>query len=103
MSYSFGFTGPKSEILDLFDERAAAALETAGAGDPDAQAAVAEQLEDHREALQIQLRHVGLDDVSVSVNVSGHANPGHAPREGWANDASALQVTEASPQTPASA
>lgn len=31
----------------------------------------------------------------ASVSISGHANPGHKPAEGWANDFVAVTVTQA--------
>lgn len=34
--------------------------------------------------------------LTANVNVSGHANPGHAARPGWANDFVAVTVTVAS-------
>ncbi len=32
---------------------------------------------------------------NVNVTLSGHANPGHKPRQGWANDMVHMTVTSA--------
>jgi hypothetical protein len=39
---------------------------------------------------------VGTGLVNASVN--GHANPGHVPTRGWANDAVGISVSSADPQ-----
>jgi len=36
---------------------------------------------------------VGREGDAVIVNISGHANPGHGPREGWANETITVRVT----------
>ena len=38
-----------------------------------------------------------LGDGTFTVNLSGHANPGHQPRDGWANDAVSISIAQVSP------
>lgn len=53
----------------------------------------AEQLTAAREALAALVGAVGRPGDKVVVTLSGHANPGHAPRPGWANECITVQVT----------
>ncbi len=53
----------------------------------------AEQLAAAREALAALVDAVGRPGDKVVVTLSGHANPGHGPRPGWANECVTVQVT----------
>ena len=37
---------------------------------------------------------VGAQGKQFHVSMSGHANPNHEPREGWANDAVTIQISQ---------
>lgn len=39
-----------------------------------------------------EVAHIQPGD-TVAISISGHANPGHAPREGWANNTVTVSVT----------
>lgn len=45
---------------------------------------------------------VGRPEDEVSVSLSGHANPDHGPRDGWANETITITV-RAHPPTPSEA
>lgn len=40
---------------------------------------------------------IGAPDASFAVQLSGHANPSHAPVPGWANDCVTVYITQATP------
>lgn len=52
-----------------------------------------EQFEAAVEAAKALARVVGRPDDAVFVSVSGHANPGHGPREGWAQELISVTVS----------
>lgn len=37
---------------------------------------------------------IGADDKHFSVSLSGHSNPGHAPKDGWSNDCCSISVSQ---------
>lgn len=39
----------------------------------------------------------GSPDHRFNVSLSGHANPGHEPTEGWSNDAVTISISQATP------
>jgi hypothetical protein len=39
---------------------------------------------------------VGGEGVKVAATLSGHGNPGHAPKAGWSNDSVSVNVYQAS-------
>lgn len=39
-----------------------------------------------------------ISGCTFHVDLSGHANPGHNPRDGWANDTLAIRITQVTPQ-----
>ncbi len=43
----------------------------------------------------IALGSVGTAGKRFHVSMSGHANPDHEPRAGWANDAVTIQISQA--------
>ena len=45
-------------------------------------------------ALSGLLEVVGRDGDQVNVTVSGHANPGHAPTPGWADETVTITITQ---------
>jgi hypothetical protein len=94
MSYT-AYIGPvpKSELTE---PDLAAALAEAIAPIAEANPDQADAMDDHAKALAKALPElvavVGPDDALVRVSVSGHANPGHEPVEGWADDAIHVDV-----------
>jgi len=55
-----------------------------------------DQVEAAREAAKAIMRSgaVGGESTLFRVTASGHSNPGHVPREGWANDCITLTVSQ---------
>lgn len=53
----------------------------------------AEQFQAAVDAAKALARVVGRDGDEVIVTMSGHANPGHGPREGWANEMISVTVS----------
>ncbi len=53
-----------------------------------------EQFEDAKYAARELAYSVGRPDDQVVVSLSGHVNPGHQPRPGWANDMITVTVTQ---------
>jgi hypothetical protein len=62
--------------------------------DADAIAAMDEQFDAVLAAASSGLTHV-VGDGNVNVTLSGHANPGHQPRQGWANDLVTVSISSA--------
>jgi hypothetical protein len=61
---------------------------------------VADQIEAGLGAAAVLLGGLGGDDEipeEVTVSLYGHANPGHQPRPGWANETITVTVTTATP------
>jgi len=52
-----------------------------------------DQYEAAQLAAQLLAKHVGRLDDEIVVSESGHANPGHAPRQGWANETITVSVS----------
>jgi len=51
-----------------------------------------EQFEAAVEAAKALAKVVGRAGDAVMISVSGHANPGHGPREGWAHEMITVRV-----------
>lgn len=108
MSYSFQVpAGPKASIAD----RVAEAFE-AYADTPQGDSAVrledldwwpAGEVRDHVDrvttALGTILEVVGQADDQVLVSITGHANPDHAPKEGYSNETVSINISVVSPAT----
>lgn len=98
MSYNFTATAPKAEL--------AQAVRVAGQESVDVQEdAVKPAVQDHVDAAAWAAAQMATvmqpgDEDAVRVNVSGHANPDHAPREGHANEFLTVTVFTA-PEVPA--
>lgn len=54
-----------------------------------------EQFEAALNVARVLLLRKVVGDGNVNVTLSGHANPSHRPRRGWANDAVTVTVTSA--------
>jgi hypothetical protein len=69
---------------------------SSGFGTEEAEAA--EQVDAARTAAQAILDSGAIGDANrpVSIVLSGHANPGHVPRDGFANDTITVNVTQLS-------
>jgi len=52
-----------------------------------------EQFEAAKEAAAVLAKAVGREGDDVFVTLSGHANPGHGPRQGWAAESVTISVT----------
>lgn len=89
MSYSFdiGVT-PVSELDAAIETRSTPFLE----GRPvDEQDAVTDHLRFAARVIGEAAKEMGSPD-AVRVAISGHANPGHAPREGWSDEHLTISV-----------
>jgi hypothetical protein len=82
---SYSFSAPAATRGSLKSDLAAAG-EAAVTSATDATVAVTDHVDKIREAVEILASAVGRDVDGVAVHVNGHANPDHAPREGWADE-----------------
>ncbi len=57
--------------------------------------AMDEQFEAALNAARVLLVRGTVGGGNVNVTLSGHANPGHKPRQGWANDTVTVSVSSA--------
>ena len=95
MSYSFSADkSVKSAVVDAFTR---AAAEQREALDPLVQTSFDDHVERLAAALPALVEVTGSDRAAVTVVVSGHANPGHGPREGWADEFVSVAVHAAEP------
>jgi hypothetical protein len=62
-----------------------------------------EQFEAAHEAALLLAKVVGREGDRVVITLNGHANPGHGPREGWANETITVQVSAIPQVEPAAA
>lgn len=60
--------------------------------DVDLDAAAKEQFEAVKAAVKTLVDSGTLGSGKVNITISGHANPGHKPTSGWANDAVTISV-----------
>lgn len=60
-----------------------------------------EAMDDHvdaaLEAIPALAETVGRPEDHVMISVAGHANPGHAPVEGWSDDTLTISISVAAP------
>ena len=63
-------------------------------GTEEERAATAEQFEAALAAAQSVLAAGAVGDTPVIVALSGHANPGHTKRDGWANDTLTISISQ---------
>jgi hypothetical protein len=92
MSYTYAAPLASKDHLDG-DLHAAGAGAPTQFSDPDAADAVSEHVTAIHEAAMRLAEVVGRPEDNVSVHVSGHANPGHGPRDGYADEMITLTVT----------
>lgn len=94
---SWGFSLKTRTSIEAFDSAfgGAADLYRSQGATPLASEAE-EQVEAARQAARniIESGVVGDDTTNISVSFSGHANPGHAPQPGWANDFVQVTITQ---------
>lgn len=93
MSYSFTVAAPRGELRTKLDE-AVAVVERS---DTDADEERREHLVAALGCVHDLVDAVGRSDDDVFVSVSGHANPDHAPRGGWADEVITINVTAKPP------
>lgn len=98
MSWSITFEAPHGDWRAAADEAIAAM-----ADDPQGDGTgneVREQVGVAREALSTLVHSGFVGDASVRVraSLSGHANPGHVPQEGHANDTISVTVSQVKPE-----
>lgn len=89
---------PKSEVVEAL---AAIAHENIEQIDPESQEPSHEHVDQVCELLPQVLEVVGSQDAQVIVSLSGHGNPGHGAREGWADETLTLSISVTEPKEPA--
>jgi len=96
MSWSFAIPAP----ADDFDTAAAKALtdyhEGLAAADVTLEDEAKQQIDTAVAAAKV-LVESGAVGAHVGVSLSGHANPEHKPKQGWANDTIAVSVYQLTP------
>lgn len=97
MSWSFSFTAERAE--DIAKEFAAARDAYFAQGHWATDEAFGESYEQSMRACDSAVALAaavgqGNSDTGYSVTVSGHANPGHAHRQGWSDEAIHVNVSE---------
>lgn len=93
MSYSFTVTAPRGDLRSKLDE-AVAVVERS---ETDANEERHEHLVAALGCVHDLVDAVGRPEDDVFVSVSGHANPDHAPRGGWADEVITINVTAKPP------
>ena len=63
-------------------------------GDDEAGSAADEQFEAALAAARTIVESGAVGESAVRVSLSGHANPGHAKRDGWANDTVTVSISQ---------
>jgi exo-beta-1,3-glucanase (GH17 family) len=97
VSFSFSFV---AQTKDSFDSDFESAFEAYKAGQASANQPLSdeavEQIEAAADAAQMLVEVNGWPSEATHYNVtlSGHANPGHAPAQGYANDYVQVSVTQ---------
>lgn len=96
MSWSASFPGPVRK--DFLDEDLAVERATSTPGVAEMADDVVEQFAAARAAVKELVGSGAFGDGSkeFSVQLSGHANPGHEPLEGWSNDCVSVHVAQRS-------
>jgi hypothetical protein len=54
-----------------------------------------EQFEAAKDAARVLVESGAVGDRPVRINLNGHANPGHEPTEGYANDMITVSISQA--------
>lgn len=88
MSYSFTVTAPRSTLRNELGE-AVAKVEQTDTGVAEERG---QQLVAFFNAIDELADAIGQPDDDIFVSVTGHANPGHAPRDGWADEFITISV-----------
>lgn len=97
MSYSFSVSAtPKADLDQAIAAKAEDAINYAS---EEFQASQRDHVAAIRQAVAGVLPVFGRDDDLVTVSISGHSNPDHAPFEGWSNETLNISMSI----TPASA
>jgi hypothetical protein len=88
MSYSFSATANRAGLHKALGDEVAKVEQT--------DQRVADERNDHLVAALVVVDRlaeaVGRPEDDIAVSVSGHANPDHAPAEGWADEAISITV-----------
>ena len=91
MSWSFGVTQvDKNTVDEALNSAAETHVVNAMRGDSGPE--MSEQMEQAVYAVVAIVTSGVLGEGPFSVSLSGHANPGHKPREGWADDAISINL-----------
>lgn len=98
MSWSTSISStPASKVSEALESKRESALALIAAHHSEQLAAATEQFNQAVAAVRyLAVVCVPDEETLVNVTMSGHANPGHAPSPGWANDALTVSVTQVS-------
>lgn len=94
MSWSVQTTSQTAATIERGAREQYNAQQLVTAATEDERAATDEQFEAALHAAQSILASGAVGDTPVSVTMSGHANPGHHKREGWANDQITISIQQ---------
>jgi hypothetical protein len=94
MSWSVQTTSQTAATIEAAARQLFATQQSTVSGTEEERAATAEQFEAALAAAQAILASGAVGDTPVLVNLSGHANPGHTKRPGWANDTVTISIAQ---------
>jgi hypothetical protein len=97
MSYSLS-SRTAADINDQIDEYLAT---TVADSDNQPTTEVTDHLTAAKQAIATLAAAIGRPDDELVVTISGHANPDHAPRDGWADEFISISVSVRRPDAPA--
>lgn len=94
MSYSLSVTAPRTEVANQVDAEIVRYVEeqvVPGGHQP------VDEVQAHLDAVAETVARlataVGRDEDTIAVSISGHANPGHAPTEGYAEECVTISLS----------
>jgi hypothetical protein len=96
MSYSFSVPPTaKSHLVDVIVEAGGKSIDNLNHGDEDVafKAAMVDHLSHIGDAVDGLLECLGTSDDLIAATVSGHANPGHGPHPGYADEYIQVNLT----------
>lgn len=95
MSYSLSAIGTRDDLGDAYVDAVNTAVASYGTGGP------VDEMADHfaaiGDAVEGLAKVVGLPEDRLAVAVSGHANEGHAPAEGWSDEFITITISRLRP------
>jgi hypothetical protein len=94
MSWSVQTTSQTAATIEAAARQLFNVQQSTVSGTEEERAATSEQFEAALSAAQAVLASGAVGESPVMVNLSGHANPGHVHRSGWANDTVTISIAQ---------